>query len=157
MRKNQCMIRIQQPKNTQQIIFCLHRYPKSRIFEIYRSANYRNSAFSNISCVQNLVTLQKLWVSQKTDFVFKICIKSWCRINVFKLTFFFQKNSFLWLLLILIYDISKTAEPISLFENTLNLILNTKLDFRYLLYFFTICEKLFLGPGHYEIGDTEKF
>ena len=47
--ENRCQIRIQQPKITLCSNFRQHNYPISLIFEIYRSANYRISAFFNKS------------------------------------------------------------------------------------------------------------
>ena len=70
--KKECHIRIQWPKLTRWTKFWQHNYPKSLIFEIHRSANYRISAFLNISCVQNLPTMQKPWVWRKTWIYFWI-------------------------------------------------------------------------------------
>ena len=47
--ENPCQIRTQRPKITEGTNFRQHNYPISLIFEIYRSANYRISAFFNNS------------------------------------------------------------------------------------------------------------
>ena len=73
--ENHCNIRIQRPKITIWTNFSQYNYPISLIFEIYRSANYRISAFFNKSWVTNLATLQKPWVSRKNWFYFWILHK----------------------------------------------------------------------------------
>ena len=73
--ENPCQILIQRPKITIRTNFRQHNYLISLIFEIYRSANYRISAFFNKSWVTNLATLQKPWVSRENWFYFWILHK----------------------------------------------------------------------------------
>ena len=73
--ENPCQIRTQRPKITKWTNFRQHNYPISHIFKIYRSANYRISAFFNKSWVTNLATLQKPWVSRENWFYFWILHK----------------------------------------------------------------------------------
>ena len=73
--ENPFQIRIQWPKITIWTNFRQHNYPISLICKIYRSANYRISAFFNKPWVTNLATLQKPWVLRKNWFYFWILHK----------------------------------------------------------------------------------
>ena len=127
-------------QNTIWTNFRQHNYPISLICKIYRSANYRISAFFNKPWVTNLATLQKPWVLRKNWFYFWILHKKVDQNQWFETSFgvfkyeknlknkiFFSKNVVFSLFCQLKWPISQERLirfSISFFLNAQNLIWN---------------------------------